>query len=373
MAFAPEARPDSLKISGLEVWRLEGHAEQKPLSLDYLTIHTDAGIEGTYGPIDDSAIYFLERQFAARLKGQDPLAVEALWDTLFRASESPRGKAVMSALSAVDNALWDLRGRYYGQPVYRLLGGPTRPKIDVYAACMGYSHEPEALRQRIQSLQRQGFNRQKWFFTRGPADGLDGLRENVDLARRVRETLGEDGDAMFDCHAGWNLDYAIAWARQAEPFRPRWVEECFPPEQVMNYARLRRSTSIPVASGEHLYGRWSVFDYLKSWALNIAQPDPEWSGGIGEAVRICAIASLFDVPVMPHASNLRAALHVVASQSPAICPLLEYPVEPMKRRLWFEKNPPHPSGGQIALDEAPGFGIELDSTRVERRTRVLAA
>lgn len=372
LAFAPKSGDGRLTITGLEVSRLEGRRNQKPLSLDYLTVHTDAGLNGRYGPIDESCLYFLERYFADRLKGEDALAVEAVWDRLFRALASPRGKAAMAALSAVDNALWDLRGRYYEQPVYRLLGGPTRTSIDTYAACMGYSHEPTALRERVEALRREGFHRQKWFFARGPAEGLAGLSENVDLVRRVREALGEDGDAMFDCHAGWNLDYAIDWARRSEPLRPRWVEECFPPEQVENYARLRRETSIAVASGEHLYGRWSVFDYLKSRALNIAQPDPEWSGGVSEIIRICAVASLIDVPVMPHGSNLRAALHVVASQSPAACPLLEYPIEPMKSRLWFEKNPPQPTGGAIALDESPGFGIEFDPARVERRTRVLA-
>ncbi|MEO7145121.1 MAG: enolase C-terminal domain-like protein [Bryobacteraceae bacterium] len=371
LAFAPGAHQGKLKISGIEVWRVEGHAET-PLSQLYLTVKTDAGLDGLYGPMDEASLYFLERQFAPRLAGQDPLAVEAIWDRLFHASDAARGKAFMAGLSAIDNALWDLRGRYFEQPVYSLLGGPTRVAVDVYAGCQGFSHAPAALRERVQALARDGFTRQKWFFTRVPADGLDGLAENVALARQVREMLGDDADIMFDCHAGWNLDYAIEWARQAETFRPRWLEEPFPPEQLESFARLRHATSIPIASGEHLYDRWRVHDYLEAWALNIAQPDPEWCGGISEVVRICAIASLYDVQVMPHSTNLRAGLHAVASQSPGVCPLLEYPVAPIQRRMWFEKNPPRPVAGKIALDAAPGFGIELDETRIERKSRVLA-
>jgi L-alanine-DL-glutamate epimerase-like enolase superfamily enzyme len=192
----------------------------------------------------------------------------------------------------------------------------------------------------------------------------------VALVRALREAAGDDVDLMFDAFMGWDLNYALVWAKQVERYRPRWIEEAFQPDKIESFVQLRRATSVPVASGEHFYGRWEAHDYLRAGALHVVQADPEWCGGVSELVKICAIASLFDAHVIPHGHSLHAALHVVASQPPMTCPLVEYLIHKMSTYHWFETAPLQVSGGRIALPERPGFGIELDSSKIEKQEKL---
>jgi L-rhamnonate dehydratase len=169
---------------------------------------------------------------------------------------------------------------------------------------------------------------------------------------------------------GWNLDYAIAWAKQVEQYRPRWIEEAFHVDKIESFVQLRKSTSVPVASGEHFYGRWETNDYLRAGAISVVQADPEWCGGVSELVKICHIASLYDAQVIPHGHSLHAALHVVASQSPMTCPLVEFLYSKMQSYYHFEKHALQPVKGHIALPERPGFGIELDPAKALKQSPV---
>lgn len=334
----------------------------------YLKIKTDGGLDGIYGPIDKEAAIVVEQQLRSYLVGKDPLAGEMLWDQLHRSNRHSRRGHFMMAISAVDNTLWDLRGRYFNVPVYRLLGGPTRADVEAYGSCLGFSVEPELLRKKSVELKGQGFRNQKWFMAYGPGDGLAGLTRNVEMVRNLRDAVGDDVELMFDAFMGWQLDYAISWAKQVERFRPRWIEEAFPADKIDSFAQLRRATSVPVASGEHFYGRWETHDYLKAGAVSVVQADPEWCGGTSELVKICHIASLFDAQVIPHGHSLHAALHVIASQSPAVCPLLEYLITKMSSYYFFEKSELTPKGGRIALPERPGFGIEIDPAKAQQQS-----
>ena len=132
--------------------------------------------------------------------------------------------------------------------------------------------------------------------------------------------------------------------------------------------QLRKATSIPVASGEHFYSRWQAYDYLKAGAISVVQADPEWCGGVSELVKICNVASVFGAQVIPHGHSVHAALHVVASQSPATCPLVEYLYSKMQSYYHFEKQQPAPVKGHIELPDRPGFGIELDESRILKRS-----
>lgn len=400
-AFA-ESKP--LKISAVEIWEVRGHDDIRrgidqqyqvnplyvydelrpapyrdspgaatvhaPVSALYLRIKTDAGAEGFYGPIDKEAAIVVDEQLRPFLMGKDALAQEKLWDQMYRSNRHSRRGHFLMAISAVDNTLWDLRGRYFKVPVYRLMGGPTRSSVEAYASCLGYSLEPDKVAARALQVKSQGFRYQKWFLAYGPGDGYDGLKKNVDLVRILREAVGEDTELMFDVYSGWDLSYALEWARQVERYRPRWIEEATQAEKIDSFVQLRRGTSIPVASGEHIQGRWEVYDYLKESALSVVQCDPEWCGGTTELLKICSLASIFDVPVIPHGHSIHAALHVIASQSPAICPLAEYLILKMKSYYHFEKNPPVLRNAHFALPDAPGYGIELDDAKVESRELV---
>ncbi|SPE38652.1 Mandelate racemase/muconate lactonizing enzyme, C-terminal domain protein [Candidatus Sulfopaludibacter sp. SbA3] len=341
-----------------------------PVSALYLKIKTDAGVEGFYGPIDKEVAIVVDEQLRPFLMGKDALAQEKLWDQLYRSNRHARRGFYLMAISAVDNTLWDLRGRYFKTPVYRLLGGPTRATVEAYASCLGYSLEPDKAPVRAAQVKSEGFRYQKWFLAYGPGDGPEGLHKNVELVRLLREAVGEDTELMFDVYSGWDLSYALSWAKQVERYRPRWIEEATQAEKIDSFAQLRKGTSIPVASGEHIQGRWEVYDYLKEGALSVVQCDPEWCGGTTELQKICAVASLFDVPVIPHGHSLHAALHLIASQSPAVCPLAEYLILKMKSYYHFEKNPPVLTRAHFALPETPGYGIELDEAKVESREQI---
>ena len=339
-----------------------------PVKANYLRIRTDGGIDGLYGPIDREAAIVVNEQLRPFLKGKDPLAGEALWDELYRSNRHSRVGHYLMAISAVDNALWDLRGRYYEVPVYRLLGGPTRQEANVYVSTLGYSAEPDAVRTRSAALKKDGFRFQKWFMPYGPGHGLEGLNKNVEFVRILRESVGEDVELMFDAFSGWDLQYALGWAKRVEQYRPRWIEEAFHPEKMESFVELHRGTSIPVASGEHFYGRWEVQRYLQARAVSVVQADPEWCGGVSELVKICAVASAYDAQVIPHGHGIHASLHVVASQSPMTCPLVEYLYLKMDSYHHFEKVEPRPVNGKLKLPNGPGFGIELDPAKVERQS-----
>jgi L-alanine-DL-glutamate epimerase-like enolase superfamily enzyme len=389
-----------LKISAIEIWDLRGHREARrgvdqqfqanPLHIYdelrprpyadgaptvantavrafYLKIRTDAGVDGIYGPVDKEAAIVVDQQLRSFLMGKDALAQEKLWDQMYRSNRHSRRGHYLMAISAVDNALWDLRGHYFKTPVYRLLGGPTRPTVEAYASCLGYSLEPDRAQARTAQLKKEGYRYQKWFLAYGPGDGAAGLQKNVEIVRLLREAAGEDTELMFDVYSGWDLTYALQWAKQVERYRPRWIEESAQAEKIASFVDLRKGTSIPVASGEHIQGRWEVYEYLKAGALQVVQCDPEWCGGVTELQKICTLASVFDVPVIPHGHNVHAALHLVASQPPAVCPLAEYLILKMQSYYHFDKNPPAPVKAHFALTDAPGFGIELDDARIESR------
>jgi L-alanine-DL-glutamate epimerase-like enolase superfamily enzyme len=248
------------------------------------------------------------------------------------------------------------------------MGGPTRASVEVYGSCLGYSLEPEHVRERCLALKAEGYRAQKWFMAHGPGSGPEGMQKNVELVRLLRETLGNSTDLMFDAYSGWDVNYALAWAKQVEQYRPRWIEEAAHPEKIESFATLRRSTSVPVASGEHFYGRWEVERYLQAGAVSVVQADPEWCGGISELLKICTVASLHDAQVIPHGHSIHAALHVIASQSPMTCPLAEFLILKMASYYHFEKHPPVPVKAHLALPQTPGFGIELDPAKIDQQS-----
>jgi len=351
-----------LKITKVEILQVTGKNKRKAL---YIKVQTDGGIAGLYGPIDNEAAMFVDRFFKRDLIGQDPLAYEAYWDKMFRASRHSRGSHYIIGLSALDNCLWDLRGRMFGLPVYRLLGG-SRDKVRAYASCLGFPQDPAALHSKSRELKEQGYRHQKWFLRdRGPSYGPEGVAEDVKVVRLLREAVGDDVDLMFDAFWQWDIQYALAWARRAEQYNPRWIEEPLQTANLDGFIELSREISIPVATGEHFYGRWDVHNFLKADAITVVQADPEWCGGVSELVKICTLASVHGVNVIPHGHSLHAAMHVVASQPIEICPLVEYLIQKMSNYYEFEKHQLTPVDGMLELPDRPGFGIELDESKIQ--------
>jgi L-rhamnonate dehydratase len=201
----------------------------------------------------------------------------------------------------------------------------------------------------------------------GPGDGNKGLNKDIELVEEVRDALGYDARIMFDAFTSWDLPFATQWCKEAEKYRPYWIEEAFPPDRLESFIQLRQNTSIPLASGEHFYSRWEVLNFLKAGALEIIQADPEWCGGVSELIKICNLSSSYGAKVFPHGHNIHAALHVVASQSPEVCPLVEFLINHMPNKLHFQKDPLLTNNGILQLPKKPGFGIEFDEAKIKKK------
>jgi L-alanine-DL-glutamate epimerase-like enolase superfamily enzyme len=189
----------------------------------------------------------------------------------------------------------------------------------------------------------------------------------------LRESLGEEVEIMFDAFQGWDLQYALAWAREVEEYHPYWIEEAFPVADLESFIQLSQRASFPVATGEHFANRWEVQQFLKNRAIQIVQADPEWCGGVSELVKMCHLASVHGAKVVPHGHNIHAALHAVVSQSPAVCPLVEYLINSMPWKVFFQKDPLLTDNGILALPTKPGFGIELDDRKFDDREVITRA
>lgn len=336
----------------------------------YVEIQTDEGVSGLWGPIQEFQSVTIAKTLRPLLLGRDPLATELLYDQMIRMDRHGRSGYFMTAVSSVDCALWDLKGKAWGQPVYRLLGGPTRPAVPAYASMLSYSVAPEQAAQIATDYKAMGYTAQKWFFRYGPGDGAVGIEKNLAMAYAVRQAVGPHYKLIFDAFMGWDLTYATEMVRKLEPINPVWMEEPFPPERVGGFGKLRQASRVPIATGEHIYTRWQTKELLVNNAVDFLQNDPDWTGGITELVKVCALASSFDVPVIAHGHSLLLALHVAGSQSPATVPFVEFLIRHQPAKQHFQTHFFQPHNGSVTLPTLPGLGFELDETKIEERVVV---
>jgi len=302
-------------------------------------------------------------------EGKDPLTGATVWG-IKRTTRQTETGWVITALSAMDLALWDLRGKAAGRPVWRLLGA-KRQRLNAYASMLGYSVKPSEARKVAREFFDQGFKRQKWFFMSGPTDGAEGLKQNIELVRAVREELGAEAMLMFDgIQYVWksaDLDYAIALAKGILPYKPHWLEEPLRPDDLEGYSRLKGETGITMAAGEHWYTRWNVKPFLDRGIVNFVQSDPEWCGGISEWLKICELVKAYPgVQVIPHGHHVLGASACVASQPEALCPMLEYLIRSRTQFQHCQTRPLVAKAGAFAMAEEPGLGPSLDEARMER-------
>lgn len=336
----------------------------------YVEIQTDEGPAGLFGPIQTPQAFVIQHSLRPFLIGRDPLATEILLDQMIRLDRHGRSGLFMTGVSPVDCALWDLKGKVWGQPVYRLLGGPTRPAVPAYASMLGFSIVPEEAGKVAKEYQAKGFQAQKWFFRYGPGDGAAGREKNLAMAQAVREAVGPHYRLMFDAVMGWDVTYAVEMVKALEPFNPFWMEEPIPPERVGELRKIRHAATVPVATGEHVFTRWQVKELLVGEAVDVIQTDPDWTGGITELVKICALASAFEVPVVAHGHSLLPALHVAGAQSPASVPMVEFLIRTQETKQFFHKPIYRPEAGVVTLPTLPGLGLVLDEEKIEVREPV---
>ena len=303
------------------------------------------------------------------LIGADPWDIEFLWQHMYRKTMAFGRKGIgMVAISAIDIALWDILGKSAKQPVYRLLGGRTKPRIPVYASRL-YSTGLEELASEARRYKKEGYKAMKLRFGWGSIDGAEGMQRNVELVRTVREAVGDGVDVMADAYMGWTLDYAKRMLPMLQPFHLRWLEEPVIPDDIRGYAELKSRGIIPIAGGEHEFTLYGFRELLEARALDYIQFDTSRVGGISQARKIAALAEAYSVPVIPHAGQMHN-YHVVMSSLNA--PMAEYfppvDVEVGNELFWYIfDGEPKAKDGFIDLNEnLPGLGLTINEKALQK-------
>jgi len=298
------------------------------------------------------------------LLGQDPMDSEYLWQSMYRRTLPFGRKGIaMTAISAVDLAIWDAKGKLLHQPVFKLLGGRTKPNLQVYASRL-YSQPLDSLYREARAYADEGFSAVKLRFGWGPKDGLVGMNKNLDLVRTAREAIGPDVDLMADCYMGWNVEYARRMLRLLEPFNLRWLEEPVMADDVAGYAELRGLDRVAISGGEHEYSLHGFRHALDLRAFDIVQFDVNRVGGITAAKKVADLCEAYEVPVIPHAGQMH---NYHLSMSSFAAPISEYfpkvPVEVGNEMFWyiFDGEPVAINGFVELADDQPGFGLSLKS------------
>ncbi len=314
------------------------------------------GLTGYSGPVAP----IINEHFAPLLVGEDCTATEKLWDMMFRTA-SPYSAAGLAsyAISAVDLALWDLKGKLYGKPVYELLGGPARDRIQCYATGNDTDWHMEL-----------GFKATKLACPYGPADGLSGLDRNEELVSTTRELVGPRIEVMLDCWMAFDLEFAVRLAERLRPYNIRWMEDCLIPEDFQGFKAMRqRLPWQTLATGEHWYATQPFMYAASERLVDILQPDIQWVGGVTATVKICHIAEAAGIAVIPHGGMNDAFGQHVCYAMPSI-PWGEFfvgtapgvPLEEGQRRT---PGMAVPKEGFLVPSDAPGFGIELTREQIE--------
>ncbi|HLY63412.1 MAG TPA: L-rhamnonate dehydratase [Terriglobia bacterium] len=334
-------------------------------------VFTDNGLVG----IGDAALaphvtkQVIDEYLKPLLIGADPWDIEFLWQHMYRKTMAFGRKGIgMVAISAVDIALWDILGKSAKQPVYRLLGGRTKPRIPVYASRL-YSVALPELAGEAKKYKDEGYKAMKLRFGWGPTDGAEGMQHNVNLVRTVREAVGDGVDVMADAYMGWTLDYAKRMLPLLEPYNLRWLEEPVIPDDIHGYAELKSYGMMPIAGGEHEFTLYGFRELLEARAVDVIQFDTNRVGGLTQARKISALAEAHSVPVIPHAGQMHNFHLVMASLN---SPMAEYfpvvDVEVGNELFWYIfEGEPKAQNGFVDLDEnVPGLGLSINEKALKK-------
>jgi D-arabinonate dehydratase/D-galactarolactone cycloisomerase len=328
----------------------------------FVHVHTDAGVQGLgFGSALPAVRSVVETNLKDLLVGEDPFAIEKHWEAMFwRVRGYGRKGIAFCAISALDVALWDLKAKAVGLPLYQLLG-PYRDAVPVYGSG-GWTNftEDELIREQVGYVER-GMRSVKMKVGK---DFGKSEREDVRRLAAVRKAIGDDVELLIDANNGYYAKQAIAMSREFEQYRVGWFEEPVLADDIDGLAAVARATSIPVATGEHEYTKFGFKDLISRGGADIVQPDLGRVGGVTEWLKVAHLAHAFNLPVAPHAYAL-PSLHL-ACATPNLR-IVEYlGVEEEGYRLFFTEFPQPKDGLWAPYPDRPGLGVELDPKAVEK-------
>ncbi|MFD1686100.1 galactonate dehydratase [Halobellus litoreus] len=346
----------------------------------FLRIETSDGRVGWGEPVVEGRARTVEAAVEELLDtyllGEDPTPIEDHWQTMYRGGFYRGGPVLMSAIAGIDQALWDLKGKQFGAPIYELLGGRARNRVRVYQWVGG--DRPEGVAQAAQEKVDEGFSALKMNATAelrriDNPGAVDAARERL---ATVRETVGPEVDIGVDFHGRVSKSMAKRLAKALEPYDPMFIEEPVLPEHNDCLPELAEHTTTPIATGERMYSRWDFKEVFEDGAVDVIQPDLSHAGGITEVKKIVGMAEAYDVAMAPHCPLGPIALAscvqvdacspnvLIQEQSLDIhynegSDVLDYLADPSV----FEYR-----DGYVELPTDPGLGIEIDERRVREVT-----
>ncbi len=362
-----------MKITGIELFKV-------PPRWVFLKMTTNEGVTGWGEPSLEgraSTICAVVEEMASQLIGRDAGRIEDLWQVLYRGAFYRGGPVLMSAISGIEQALWDIRGKALGVPVYQLMGGAVRDKVKVYGWIGG--DRPSHVAAEAKVRQAAGYQAVKMNAT-AELEWIDSPARVDEAAGRlaaVREALGPDAAIGVDFHGRVHMGMARVLAKALEPYHPMFIEEPVLAENNEALRNLRAHTATPIATGERMYTRWGFKALFEQGGADIIQPDVSHAGGIWETRKIAAMAEAYDVAVAPHCPlgpiAFAACLQLdfctpnafIQETSLGIhynqgADLLDYLKDP--KVFEFDQ-------GYVKLLSAPGLGIEVDEQIVRERAK----
>ena len=348
----------------------------------FLKISTDAGIAGWGEPILEgraSTVRAAVNELKDYLIGKDPLRIEDHFQVLYRGGFYRGGPILMSAISGIEQALWDIKGKYYNAPVHELLGGAVRDKLRVYVWIGG--DRPDDVGEQAKKQVAAGFTALKMNGT-GEMNYIDSyskIDEAVARMAAAREAVGPDVGIAVDFHGRVHKAMAKILVKELEPFRPMFIEEPVLAEHNDALREVARHTTVPIATGERMYTRWGFKELLQQGYADIIQPDLSHAGGIYECLKIAAMAEAYDVSIAPHCPLGPIALascfqldsctpnFIIQEQSLGIhynqgSDLLDYLADPGVFG--------YDGSGYVAIPKGPGLGIEINEDKVREAAAI---
>jgi len=346
----------------------------------FLKITTDEGIEGWGEPVVEGradTVAAAVREMGEYLVGADPTRIEDLWQTLYRGGFYRGGPILMSAISGIEQALWDISGKMAGLPVHRMLGGAVRDRMRVYSWIGGDRPDDVVAEARrridtgMNAVKMNGTEEMAWI------DSFTKVEEVLSRVQALRDAFGYSLDIAVDFHGRVHLPMARVLMKELEPFRLMFIEEPVLVENRETFRELRQHTVTPIATGERNFSRWDFKDLITGGGVDILQPDLSHAGGIWEVRKIAAMAEAYDLAVAPHCPlgpiALAACLQLdfctpnafIQEQSLGIhynqgTDLLDYLAEPSVFRY---------RDGHVSLPEGPGLGITVNEEVVLEKSR----
>lgn len=363
-----------MKITGYELF-------QVPPRWLFLKIETDEGIVGWGEPVIEGKAATVKAavdELMTYLIGKDPMRIEDHWNVMYRAGFYRGGPILMSAIAGIDQALWDIKGKFYNAPVFQLLGGACRDSIKVYSWIGG--DRPSDTAKMAQDCVDRGFQAVKMNGTEELQyiDSYDKVERVIENVAAIREAVGKHIGIGIDFHGRVHKPMAKVLVKELEQFRPMFIEEPVLPENNEALKEIASLTSTPIATGERMFSRWDFKSLLAGGYVDIIQPDLSHAGGITECKKIISMAEAYDVAAAPHCPlgpiALAACLQVDATAHNAFIQeqslgihynqgndLLDYIVD---SSVFDYEN------GYVKIPQGPGLGIEVNEEKVREMAKV---